>query len=61
LFDEYVWIDNGQGSHRWELWGSGKTVADLTNYYTKTEIDQQVDVLEQKIIAAGTLTWIDIN
>lgn len=50
IYDEYMWISN-----QWELIGS--TAVDLSQYYTKTEIDNKTNIINQDIT---TLTS-DIN
>lgn len=50
VYDEYMWISN-----QWELIGSTST--DLSQYYTKIEIDNKTNTINQSITAAVS----DIN
>jgi hypothetical protein len=45
----------------WEKWGSGQITVDLNNYYTKAEMDQQIQNLEDKIEEVSSTIWNDVN
>lgn len=65
LYDEYMWVDN-----KWELITTKQIEVDLTNYYTKTEVDNAIagieaggedwELIEERILDAditGALTF----
>lgn len=42
-FEEYAWIEDVQyGGYRWELLGRAQLDVDLSNYYTKSEVDSKI-------------------
>jgi hypothetical protein len=45
----------------WEKWGSGQITVDLKDYYTKSEMDQQIQKLEDKIKELTSTVWNDVN
>lgn len=52
LFEEYIVVHSPsttEDAYMWEKWGSGQITVDLKDYYTKSEIDQQIQKLEDKI------------
>lgn len=52
LFEEYIVVHSPSTTedvYMWEKWGSGQITVDLKDYYTKSEIDQQIQKLEDKI------------
>lgn len=49
LFEEYIVVHSPSTTedvYMWEKWGSGQITVDLKDYYTKSEIDQQIQKLE---------------
>lgn len=54
VFDEYVWIDN-----KFEFIGTTK--ANLSNYYTKVEIDYIVSQLDYKYVKSDDTTIIKLT
>lgn len=52
LFEEYIVVHSPSTTedvYMWEKWGSGQITVDLKDYYTKSEMDQQIQKLEDKI------------
>lgn len=54
VFDEYVWIDN-----KFEFIGTTK--ANLSNYYTKVEIDYIVSQLDYKYVKSDDTTLVKLT
>lgn len=61
MYDEYVWINND-----WELVGTKQITVDLTNYYTKTEVNNLIptklsqlssDVTHRVVTDSEKTTW----
>lgn len=49
LFEEYIVVHSPSTTedvYMWEKWGSGQIIVDLKDYYTKSEMDQQIQKLE---------------
>ena len=64
LFEEYIVVHSPSTTeevYMWEKWGSGQITVDLNNYYTKAEIDQQIQNLEDKIEELTSTVWNDVN
>lgn len=52
LFEEYIVVHSPSTTedvYMWKKWGSGQITVDLKDYYTKSEMDQQIQKLEDKI------------
>ena len=59
LFEEYIVVHSPSTTeevYMWEKWGSGQITVDLSNYYTKTEVDRQIQNLEDKIEKVDSLS-----
>lgn len=52
-YDEYIYLESGS----WEL--IGETTVDLSNYYTKSEVDQTIEEKISNIINSITNEEID--
>lgn len=52
--DEYIWIDN-----KWEVIGS--TSIDLTDYYTKNEVNNKISELDSKYVKSDDTTLVKLN
>lgn len=64
LFEEYIVVHSPSTTeevYMWEKWGSGQITVDLSNYYTKAEMDQQIQNLEDKIKELTSTVWNDVN
>lgn len=64
LFEEYIVVHSPSTTeevYMWEKWGSGQITVDLKDYYTKSEMDQQIQKLEDKIKALTSTVWNDVN
>lgn len=64
LFEEYIVVHSPSTTeevYMWEKWGSGQITVDLNNYYTKAEMDQQIQNLEDKIEELTSTVWNDVN
>lgn len=64
LFEEYIVVHSPSTTeevYMWEKWGSGQITVDLNNYYTKAEMDQQIQNLEDKIEEVSSTIWNDVN
>lgn len=65
LFEEYIVVHSPSTTedvYMWEKWGSGQITVDLKDYYTKSEMDQQIQKLEDKIedeLKASVATALD--
>ena len=63
LFEEYIVVHSPSTTedvYMWEKWGSGQITVDLKDYYTKSEIDQQIQKLEDKIEEVSSTIWNDV-
>lgn len=63
LFDEYIVIHSPNTTDEvyiWEKWGAEILSVDLSNYYTKTEIDKIKTNIDKKIEENLTI-WNDVN
>lgn len=63
LFEEYIVVHSPSTTedvYMWEKWGSGQITVDLTNYYTKSEMDQQIKKLEAKIEEVSSTIWNEV-
>lgn len=63
LFEEYI-VVHSEGVYMWEKWGSGQITVDLKDYYTKSEIDQQIQKWEDKVDkveGSGLISDTDLN
>lgn len=59
-YAEYVIIEGPNfNQFRWEVFGTGSTTIDLVNYYTKSEVDQKIKQLEDRITQI-TAIWNQI-
>lgn len=64
LFEEYIVVHSPSTTedvYMWEKWGSGQITVDLKDYYTKSEMDQQIQKLEDKIEGSGLISDTDLN
>lgn len=64
LFEEYIVVHSPSTTedvYMWEKWGSGQITVDLKDYYTKSEMDQQIQKLEDKIEEVSSTIWNDVN
>ena len=64
LFEEYIVVHSPSTTeevYMWEKWGSGQITVDLKDYYTKSEMDQQIQKLEDKIEEVSPTIWNDVN
>lgn len=64
LFEEYIVVHSlstTEDVYMWEKWGSGQITVDLKDYYTKSEMDQQIQKLEDKIEEVSSTIWNDVN
>lgn len=66
LFEEYIVVHSlstTEDVYMWEKWGSGQITVDLKDYYTKSEMDQQIQKLEDKIEVdlSGYYTKIQVD
>lgn len=64
LFEEYIVVHSPSTTedvYMWEKWGSGQITVDLKDYYTKSEMDQQIQKLEDKIKEVSSTIWNDVN
>ena len=64
LFEEYIVVHSPSTTedvYMWEKWGSGQITVDLKDYYTKSEMDQQIQKLEDKIEKVSSTIWNDVN
>lgn len=64
LFEEYIVIHSPSTTedvYMWEKLGSGQITVDLKDYYTKSEMDQQIQKLEDKIEEVSSIIWNDVN
>lgn len=68
LFEEYIVVHSPSTTeevYMWEKWGSGQITVDLNNYYTKAEMDQQIQNLEDKKVdkveGSGLISDTDLN
>lgn len=64
LFEEYIVVHSPSTTeevYMWEKWGSGQITVDLNNYYTKAEMDQQIQNLEDKIEELTSTVWNNVN
>lgn len=64
LFEEYIVVHSPSTTedvYMWEKWGSGQITVDLKDYYTKSEMDQQIQKLENKIEEVSSTIWNDVN
>lgn len=63
LFEEYIVVHSPSTTedvYMWEKWGSGQITVDLKDYYTKSEMDQQIQKLEDKIEEVSSTIWNDV-
>lgn len=63
LFEEYIVVHSPSTTedvYMWEKWGSGQITVDLKNYYTKSEVDQQIQKLEDKIEEVSSTIWNEV-
>lgn len=64
LFDEYIVVHSPStidDTYMWEKWGSETISVDLSNYYTKSEVDNIKKELEDKIVEISSTIWNDVN
>lgn len=64
LFDEYIVVHSPstlEDIYMWEKWGSESISVDLSNYYTKAEVDSIKKELEDKIEEVSSTIWNDVN
>jgi hypothetical protein len=53
LYEEYIVVKR-EDTMFWEKWGSGTITVNLSNYYTKAEVDTIKQDLE------GLMVWNDV-
>lgn len=64
LFDEYIVVHSPstvEDIYMWEKWGTETITIDLSNYYTKAEVDNIRKELEDKIEEVSSTIWNDVN
>lgn len=64
LFDEYIVVHSpstAEDIYMWEKWGSETISVDLSNYYTKVEIDNIRKDLETQIKDVSSIVWENVN
>lgn len=57
LFEEYIVVHSPSTTedvYMWEKWGSGQITADLSGYYTKTQVDDAISTAKTELEAADT-------
>lgn len=64
LYDEYIVVKSSNtmlDTYFWEKWGNGTITVDLSNYYTKAEVDTIKQELEELIEDASSMMWNDVT
>lgn len=64
LFEEYIVVHSPSTTedvYMWEKLGSGQITVDLKNYYTKSEIDNQLANKVDKVEGSGLISDTDLN
>ena len=64
LYDEYIVVklnDTMLDTYVWEKWGNGTITVDLSNYYTKAEVNTIKQELEELIEDASSMMWNDVT
>ena len=62
LYEEYIVVkaETMLDTYLWEKWGSGTITVDLSNYYTKAEVDDIKQNLEELIEDTSSMVWNDV-
>lgn len=62
LYEEYIVVkaETMLDTYLWEKWGSGTITVDLSNYYTKAEVDGIKQNLEELIEDTSSMVWKDV-
>lgn len=62
LYNSYIAVGGTLTQEQFETaWKSFPNTSDLKDYYTKSEMDQQIQKLEDKIKEVSSIIWNDVN